>query len=72
MLDEIEEPLGGRQVGLIRPRPTRCNRRSSDIVTGRTNTSGGRPITTSGNSSGSSLAHPAKDRLHEQRSWTRH
>ena len=49
-----------------------CNRRPSVIVTGWTNTPGGRAIATSENSPRSSLAHPAKDQLHEQGSWMRH
>jgi hypothetical protein len=53
-------------------RPIRCNRRPSAIVTGRTNTSGGRPIATSENSRKQPDRNPAKDQLHEQRSWTRH
>jgi len=58
--------------GSFAVRPIRCNRWPSVIVTGRTNTSGGRPIATSENSPGSSLAHPPKDQLHEEGSWTWH
>jgi hypothetical protein len=50
----------------------RGKHRPSAIVTGRTNTSGGRPIATSENSPGSSLPYSVKDQLHEQRYWTRH
>src|SRR5215468_1210747 len=58
--------------GSLAVRPIRCNRRPSVIYTGRTNTSTGRAIATSENSPGSSLPYPAKDRLHERGSWTRH
>jgi hypothetical protein len=58
--------------GSLALRPIRCNRLPSAIVTGRTNTTGGRAITTSENSPGSGLPYHAKDQLHEQRSWTRH
>ena len=58
--------------GSLAVRPIRCNRRPSVIDTGRTNTSGGRPIATSENSPGSSLPYSAKDQLHEQGSWTQH
>jgi hypothetical protein len=58
--------------GSLAVRPIRCNRRPSVIVTGRTNTSGGRAIATSENSFGSSLPYSTKDQLHEQGSWARH
>jgi ankyrin repeat protein len=58
--------------GSLAVRPIRCNRRPSATVTGRTNTSGGRPVATSENSRKQPDRNPAKDQLHEQRSWTRH
>jgi hypothetical protein len=49
--------------GSLAVRLIRCKRLPSPIVTGRTNTSGGRPITTSENLPGSSLPHPLKIEL---------
>jgi hypothetical protein len=54
--------------GSLAVRPICCKRRPSAIVTGRTKTSGGRPITTSGNSPVTSLAHPLEIN-DAQRSW---
>jgi hypothetical protein len=61
-------PLRGHQhhdrprsfTGSLAVRPIRCNRRPSVIVTGRTNTSAGRPIATSENSPGSSLPYSTR------------
>jgi hypothetical protein len=57
---------------ILAVRPIRCNRCPSVIVTGRTDTSGGRPIITSENSRKQPDRNSAKDQLHEQHSWTRH